>query len=60
VIVEFLDSSFNSLQLRYKFRTIRIRNEFRKHIWSLVNSAGKCLRILSLIWEICCFGEMKA
>jgi len=34
MIVEVLDSPFNSLQFSHKFCMIRIRNKFGKRIWS--------------------------
>jgi len=36
VFAGFLDSTFNSLQIGYKFRMIWIRNGFGKRIWRLV------------------------
>jgi len=32
VFDEYLDSTLNSLQIGYKFRVIRIRNKFGKHV----------------------------
>jgi len=49
VVAGYLDSTFNSFQIGYKFRVIWIRNEFEKYIWSLENPREKCLP--KLMWK---------
>ena len=60
IIIAELDSSFNSLQIGYRFHVIPISNELGKCVWSWIILLKNRLRVLASFWRMSCFAKTNA